>query len=90
MRMRKLQELSNTDKDIIEALQKKITQQKLEFDGLSQKYSQLLRNYEGVSNYAASDKAEYNRLKTGRESAEKEAAELKKKYDVNTCLIEDD
>jgi hypothetical protein len=34
-----------------------------------------------VSNYAASDKAEYTRLKTGREAAEREAQELKRKVD---------
>lgn len=48
---------------------------------LQQKYQSLLRNYEGVSNYAASDKAEYSRLKSGREAAEREALELKKKLD---------
>ena len=36
-------------------------------------YSSLLRNYEGVANFAASDKAEFMRLKNGREAAEKEA-----------------
>jgi DNA repair exonuclease SbcCD ATPase subunit len=77
-RLRKLQELSSTDKDVIEALQKKINMQKSEYEGLHSKYQGLLRNYEGVAQFAANDKAEFNKLRNGRESAEKEAAELKK------------
>ena len=46
---------------------------------LQQKYSSLQRNYEGVSNYAASDKAEYQRLKTMKEVAEKEANDIKRR-----------
>ena len=65
----------------LEALQRKLNTQKIDFDSLQQKYQSLLRNYEGVSNYAASDKAEYTRLKTGREQAEKEAADLKKRLE---------
>jgi len=41
-----------------------------------------LRNYEGVANFAASDKAEFTRLKNGREAAEKEINDLKKKFEV--------
>ena len=33
-RLRKLQELSNTDKDVIEALQKKLASQRIDFDNL--------------------------------------------------------
>lgn len=77
-RLRKLQELSSTDKDVIEALQKKINFQKSEYESLHSKYQGLLRNYEGVASFAANDKAEFNRLRSGRESAEKEAADLKK------------
>jgi chromosome segregation ATPase len=44
-----LQELSSTDKDVIEALQKKINMQKSEYESLHSKYQGLLRNYEGVS-----------------------------------------
>ena len=54
-------------------MQKKLNAHKIEFDTLQQKYSSLLRNYEGVANFAASDKAEFMRLKNGRETAEKEA-----------------
>ena len=71
-RLKKLQELSSSDKDVIEALQKKLNGQKIEFETLQQKYSSLVRNYEGVANFAASDKAEFTRLKNGREAAEKE------------------
>ena len=71
-RLKKLQELSTSDKDVIEAMQKKLTNQKIEFETLQQKYSSLVRNYEGVANFAASDKAEFTRLKNGREAAEKE------------------
>ena len=63
-------------------MQRKLNTQKIDFDTLQQKYQSLLRNYEGVSNYAASDKAEYTRLKTGREQAEKEVVDLKKRLDV--------
>lgn len=52
--------------------------QKSEYESLQSKYQGLLRNYEGVSQFAANDKAEFNKLRNGRESAEKEAAELKK------------
>jgi hypothetical protein len=41
-----------------------------------------LRNYEGVANFAASDKAEFMRLKNGREAAEKETMDLKKKVEL--------
>ena len=81
--MKKLQELSTSDKDVIEALQKKLTAQKIDFDTISQKYQSLLRNYEGVANFAASDKAEFTRLKNGREAAEKELIDLKKKLDLS-------
>jgi chromosome segregation ATPase len=77
-RIRKLQELSSTDKDVIEALQKKINLQKGEYETLHSKYQGLLRNYEGVASFAANDKAEFNKLRNGRETAEKEVAELKK------------
>jgi hypothetical protein len=66
---------------VIEALQKRLSTSKIDFDTLQQKYQSLLRNYEGVANYAASDKAEYTRLKTGRETAEREALDLKKKLE---------
>jgi hypothetical protein len=55
-------------------LQKKLNGQKIEFETLQQKYSSLVRNYEGVANFAASDKAEFTRLKNGREAAEKAKA----------------
>ncbi|CDW71255.1 viral a-type inclusion protein [Stylonychia lemnae] len=78
-KFKKLQELSTNDKEVIEALQKKLQTIKLDHEALQQKYSALQRNYEGVSSYAASDKAEHTKLRTMREMAEKEAAELKKK-----------
>lgn len=37
-RLRKLQELSSTDKDVIEALQKKLNMQKSEYENLQSKY----------------------------------------------------
>lgn len=76
-----MSQLQTSDKEVIEALTKKLNTSKIDFDTLQQKYQSLLRNYEGVSNYAASDKAEYTRLKTGRETAEREAQELKRKVD---------
>jgi hypothetical protein len=79
--------LSNTDKDVIEAMQKKINTQKFDYDALLQKHQSLLRNYEGITNYAASDKAEYTKLKTGKEAAEKEAADLKRKCDVVEGIV---
>jgi len=80
--LKKLQELSSTDKDVIEALQKKINMQKVEYENLQSKYQGLLRNYEGVATFAANDKAEFTRLKNGRESAEKEVNDLKKQVGV--------
>ena len=53
-------------------MQKKLNGQKIEFETLQQKYSSLVRNYGGVTNFAASDKAEFTRLKNSREAAEKE------------------
>ena len=41
-----------------------------------------MRNYEGVANFAANDKAEFMRLKTGRENAEKEREELKRRAEM--------
>jgi hypothetical protein len=77
----KMAQLQSSDKDVIDALTKKLNTMKIDYDTIQQKYQSLLRNYEGVSNYAASDKAEYTKLKTGRDLAEKEASELKKKVD---------
>lgn len=80
-KLKKLQDLSATDKDVIEALQKKINGQKLDLENLQQKHQSLLRNYEGVSNYAANDKVEFTRLKNSKESAEKEVTDLKKRLE---------
>lgn len=65
--------LSTNDKEVIETLTKKLALAKSEFDSLIQKYGALQRNYESISNFAASDKADYMRLKNMKESYEKEA-----------------
>jgi predicted RNase H-like nuclease (RuvC/YqgF family) len=81
-RLKKIQDLSNTDKDVIKALEKKINLQKSEYENLHSKYQGLLRNYEGVASFAANDKAEFNKLRNGRENAEKEVSELKKQVSI--------
>lgn len=78
-KFKKLQELSGNDKGVIEALQKKITLYKSELETVQQKYGALNRNYESISNYAASDKAEFSKLKSQKEHFEKEHLDLRKK-----------
>ena len=49
-RLMKMAQLQSSDKDVIDALTKKLNTMKIDYDTIQQKYQSLLRNYEDVSN----------------------------------------
>lgn len=67
----KYQTTKITDKDKhISVLQK-------ELDDLTKKLGQMKRNYDSISHYSASDKAEFSKLKSLKEQYEKTISDLK-------------
>ena len=71
-RLKKLQTLSQSDKETIEQQQKKMGTMRQEFDDLQKKYNTLKRNFDSVSHYAKKDNSEFASVKKRADGFEKE------------------
>lgn len=72
--------LAASDKETIEAQQKKMNALRGEIEQLKQKYNQLKRNYDSVSLHAKKDAAENQRMLDMKEGYEAQIKQLKNEH----------
>ena len=72
--------LAASDKETIEAQQKKMNALRGEIEQMKQKYNQLKRNYDSVSLHAKKDAAENQRMLDMKEGYEAQIKQLKNEH----------
>lgn len=76
-KLKKLKNLSQNDKEMIDIQRKKLAQQKFEIEKLLKKIEALKRNYDGLSNSSISEKNDFIRLKRENEQYAIEVEKLR-------------